>query len=127
MRTSIFRRATDFDVDPQTLTDEEKHKWLVVAIVPLPIACATALLVNGRSYAASFSTFTPLSTVPPIISVSVSVSRKGSEWRDTARDMLVRREFAVSIGTLAAVGDLPLSKVSSNATASHRTHQRGWR
>jgi flavin reductase (DIM6/NTAB) family NADH-FMN oxidoreductase RutF len=92
-RSSRWHRLMRFVA--QDLDAEAAYKLLVGIVVPRPIAWVTTLSVAGRVNAAPFSTFTYVSTKPPM--VAISVGRKAGELKDTARNILQRGEFAINI------------------------------
>ena len=81
--------------DPDKQTERENYKLLVGSIIPRPIAFVTSKSEEGVVNAAPFSYFNIVSSNPAML--SVSVQRKGSERKDTARNILAGREFVVHI------------------------------
>lgn len=81
--------------DPEKQTERENYKLLVGSIIPRPIAFVTSISQEGIVNAAPFSYFNIVSSNPPML--SVSVQRKGSERKDTARNVLAGKEFVVHI------------------------------
>lgn len=81
--------------DPYQQTERENYKLLVGTIIPRPIAFVTSKSQSGIVNAAPFSYFNIVSSNPPML--SVSVQRKGSDKKDTARNVLSGKEFVVHI------------------------------
>lgn len=81
--------------DPYQQTERENYKLLIGTIIPRPIAFVTSKSEDGIVNAAPFSYFNIVSSNPPML--SVSVQRKGSDRKDTARNVLAGREFVVHI------------------------------
>lgn len=81
--------------DPEKQTERENYKLLIGSIIPRPIAFVTSKSGEGIINAAPFSYFNIVSSNPPML--SVSVQRKGSERKDTARNILAGGEFVVHI------------------------------
>lgn len=81
--------------DPDKQTERENYKLLIGSIIPRPIAFVTSISPEGVVNAAPFSYFNIVSSNPPML--SVSVQRKGSEQKDTARNILAQKEFVVHI------------------------------
>lgn len=81
--------------DPEKQTERENYKLLIGSIIPRPIAFVTSKSGEGIINAAPFSYFNIVSSNPPML--SVSVQRKGSEQKDTARNILAGGEFVVHI------------------------------
>ena len=74
---------------------EEPYFLLNSIIIPRPIALITTLGINGIVNAAPFSYFNAVCIHPVIL--SVSISRRESERKDTTRNILASREFVVNI------------------------------
>lgn len=82
-------------IDPTTITERENYKFLTGSIIPRPIAFVTSLAENGIINGAPFSYFNIVSSNPPMI--SLSVQRVGGKQKDTARNILMNKEFVVHI------------------------------
>lgn len=96
-------------ISADQLDAESAYKLLVGVVVPRPIAWVTTLSPAGRVNAAPFSTFTYLSTKPPMI--GFSVGRKTGVLKDTARNILERREFVVNVADTPLLEALHFSAV----------------
>lgn len=84
-------------VDPNTLDAMDSHKILTSIIIPRPIAWVTTLNENGSVNAAPFSFFMGVSTKPPRLAISISA--KGGEIKDTAKNIIKNSEFVVNMVT----------------------------
>lgn len=84
-------------VDPSTLDARESHKILTSIIIPRPIAWVTTLNEDGSVNAAPFSFFMGVSTKPPRLAISISA--KGGEIKDSARNIIKNSEFVVNMVT----------------------------
>ncbi len=82
----------DFD----SIEPARRYKLLVGLVVPRPIALVTSISETGVVNAAPYSFFNVLGDDPPIVIVSVDVRGDGSP-KDTARNILARREFVVNL------------------------------
>ncbi|MBS4201710.1 flavin reductase family protein [Bacillus sp. FJAT-49732] len=82
-------------VDPNTNTERENYKLLIGSIIPRPIAFVTTLSGDGVLNGAPFSYFNIVSSNPPMI--SLSIQRSGGKQKDTARNILQKKEFVVHI------------------------------
>lgn len=90
-------------IEPSALTERETYKFLIGSVVPRPIAWITTL--NGEVInAAPFSYFNVVSSVPPLL--SVSIQRKNGEMKDTARNILTTQELVVHIVDESNVGSV---------------------
>jgi len=79
----------------ESLPKRDAYVLLASVIVPRPIALVTTLSPGGVVNAAPFSFFNALCSEPPM--VMLSVDRRRSERKDTARNILERREFVVNV------------------------------
>ncbi|WP_413377696.1 flavin reductase family protein [Alkalihalobacillus sp. 1P02AB] len=82
-------------IDPNSLSEREKYKFLIGSIIPRPIAFVTTEAGDGTLNAAPFSYFNVVSSDPPRI--SISVGRKAGERKDTAEHILMKKQFVVHI------------------------------
>jgi flavin reductase (DIM6/NTAB) family NADH-FMN oxidoreductase RutF len=82
-------------IDPSAQTERENYKFLTGSIIPRPIAFVTTQSSNGIVNAAPFSYFNIVSANPPMI--SISVQRKSGEMKDTARNIMEKKEFVIHI------------------------------
>lgn len=81
-------------IEPSALTERETYKFLIGSVVPRPIAWVTTMsgeVIN----AAPFSYFNVVSSVPPL--VSLSIQRKKGKSKDTARNILATNELVIHI------------------------------
>ncbi len=84
----------DFDFDQ--LARPLRYKLLTSLVVPRPIALITSLSADGVVNAAPFSFFNVLADEPPIIIVSIE-DRDSGPMKDTARNIIDRKEFVVNL------------------------------
>jgi len=93
-----------FMIDPASLSAKDIYKFFIGSILPRPIAFVTSMgeeeIVNG----APFSFFNIVSSDPPIL--SIAVQRKGHLQKDTARNILVNKEFVVHICDQENIGKI---------------------
>ncbi len=82
-------------IDPTTLSERENYKFLIGSIIPRPIAFVTTLSEDGVINGAPFSYFNIVSSNPPMI--SLSIQRSGGRQKDTARNIINKKEFVVHI------------------------------
>lgn len=81
--------------NPNEQTERENYKLLIGAVIPRPIAFVTSAAADGTINAAPFSYFNIVSSNPPML--SVSVQRKNGTAKDTARNIIEKKEFVVHI------------------------------
>ncbi|MEH7386066.1 flavin reductase family protein [Bacillus sp. JJ1521] len=91
-------------IDPTTLSERENYKFLIGSIIPRPIAFVTTLSEDGVLNGAPFSYFNIVSSNPPMI--SLAIQRSGGRQKDTARNILSKKEFVVHIVDEQNVGKI---------------------
>lgn len=87
------------DLDPQ-----QTYKLLTGIIVPRPIAWICSQSEGGVLNLAPFSAFTFVSNKPPMI--GVNIGRKAGVMKDTANNILARREYVVHIADQSLLAPL---------------------
>ncbi|WP_404450611.1 flavin reductase family protein [Virgibacillus necropolis] len=97
-------------IDPYTNTERENYKFLIGSIIPRPIAFVTTLSEDGVLNGAPFSYFNIVSANPPMI--SLSIQRGGGRQKDTAKNILKKKEFVVHI-----VDEQNVEKVNKTAAS----------
>lgn len=80
-------------IDPENVRGRDMYKLLIGTIAPRPIAFVTTLAENGAINAAPFSFFNVVSSIPPLL--SVSVQRKNGIEKDTAKNALREKCFVI--------------------------------
>jgi flavin reductase (DIM6/NTAB) family NADH-FMN oxidoreductase RutF len=76
----------------------DRYALFNALVAPRPIALVTTLGANGVVNVAPFSYFNMVCVNPPLL--SVAVQRKNGQLKDTARNILGRKEFVVNICSL---------------------------
>lgn len=78
------------------LTKKQQYKFISGSVIPRPIAWVTSLSKNGKIVnAAPFSFFSGVSNELPL--VSVAILRNAGKQKDTARNILDRKEAVIHI------------------------------
>lgn len=85
-------------IDPSQCARADGYKVLTNIVLPRPIAWVSTLGESGAVNLAPFSFFNAVSSHPLYIMVSVASNPDGSV-KDTARNILARREFVVNMVT----------------------------
>lgn len=93
------------EIDFAQLTAYQRYKLMASLIVPRPIALVTTLGANGVANAAPFSMFNMLGEDPPIVMLSINRLKDG-RLKDTAANILARREFVVHISDEAMAAQM---------------------
>jgi flavin reductase (DIM6/NTAB) family NADH-FMN oxidoreductase RutF len=86
--------ATEFDF--AALSERERYKLMIGAVVPRPIALVTTVDAAGRVNAAPFSFFNCLSADPPILALGVE-NHPDMRFKDTAANIRETEVFTVNI------------------------------
>jgi flavin reductase (DIM6/NTAB) family NADH-FMN oxidoreductase RutF len=84
------------DIDPVSLTIEERYKLLIGAIVPRPIAWVSTLSPEGAPNLAPFSFFNGVSSNPMTL-LFCPANRPDGTDKDTLRNIKATREFVVNV------------------------------
>lgn len=103
-------------IDPKSLGAEDCYKLMTGVIVPRPIAWVTTISHAGVVNLAPFSHFTFVAPKPPMI--CLSISRRGDEYKDTARNIMATEEFVVHIAHAGQVGAVHASAVEHPSETS---------
>mgnify|MGYP001368909200 CR=1 FL=1 len=97
-------------VDPAALSERDNYKFLIGSIIPRPIAFVTTLSEDDVLNGAPFSYFNIVTANPPMI--SVSVQRKEGRQKDTAKNILNKKQFVVHI-----VDEQNVAKINETAAS----------
>ena len=81
--------------NPKDNTERENYKLLIGSIIPRPIAFVTSEAADGTVNGAPYSYFNIVSSNPPLL--SIAIQRKSGQLKDTARNILEKKEFVVHI------------------------------
>jgi flavin reductase (DIM6/NTAB) family NADH-FMN oxidoreductase RutF len=82
--------------DPQQLTQKERYKLTIGAVVPRPIAWVSTMDAAGNLNVAPFSFFTGVSSAPLILMFCPQIKPNG-EKKDTLRNIEALGEFVINI------------------------------
>ncbi|WP_174733520.1 flavin reductase family protein [Mesobacillus harenae] len=80
-------------IDPSGNSERENYKLMIGSIIPRPIGFVTTETQSGVLNGAPFSYFNIVSSNPPMI--SLSIQRNNGMRKDTARNIIDRKEFVV--------------------------------
>lgn len=86
------------NLDPAQLSPRETYRIMTSCLVPRPIAWVSSEDEAGRANLAPFSFYTLVSTVPPLVALSIS-NIQGRD-KDTAVNILATREFVINFVTV---------------------------
>lgn len=117
------------DFDSTDLTVQQAYKLMTGIVVPRPIAWVSTLNAEGKVNLAPFSAFTFVSHDPPMVAISIGM--RDGQIKDTARNILERKEFVVNLANRPMLGalhqssfDYPssVSEVDELGLALHPSH-----
>jgi flavin reductase (DIM6/NTAB) family NADH-FMN oxidoreductase RutF len=91
-------------IDPVALGPQASYKLITGTVVPRPIAWVCSGPESGRTNLAPFSTFTFLSSFPPI--VGFNCGRRGGRQKDTSRNINAYREYVINIADESLLHEL---------------------
>jgi flavin reductase (DIM6/NTAB) family NADH-FMN oxidoreductase RutF len=113
-------RADIQTLDARDLGPEETYKLLTGVVVPRPIAWITTQSPGSVVNLAPFSAFTFVSPKPAML--GVSIGRIDGLRKDTARNILARREFVVHIAHTGQTEAVHASAVEHPSEFSEADH-----
>jgi flavin reductase (DIM6/NTAB) family NADH-FMN oxidoreductase RutF len=93
----------------EDLAAPQAYRLLTGVVVPRPIAWVTTLSADGLLNLAPFSTFTYVSTKPPM--VGFNAGRKAGVRKDTANNIVACGEFVVHVVDESLLGPMHESSV----------------
>lgn len=91
------------DIDPDTLSNQERYKLLIGSVLPRPIAFVSTISPEGVPNLAPFSFFTGVCSNPMIICFSPMIRGSDGQKKDTLRNIEATGEFVVHVVTEAIV------------------------
>lgn len=80
---------------PEEISERDNYKFLIGSIIPRPIALITSVSKEEMLNIAPFSYFNIATSNPPM--VSVALQRKDGALKDTARNILEKKEAVIHI------------------------------
>lgn len=106
--TDGLRKSWNLEETPT----RDVYKLLTSAIVPRPIALTSSLSQDGVPNLAPFSYFSMISSNPPMLSISFSLSSKRK--KDTRENILATKEFTVNMISQSFVEAANITSVESS-------------
>ncbi|MYN14196.1 flavin reductase family protein [Pusillimonas sp. TS35] len=85
-------------LDPSELSPREIYRIMTSCMVPRPIAWVSTQDARGCANLAPFSFYTLVSTVPPLVALSISAVQE--QDKDTAANILATKEFVINFVTV---------------------------
>jgi flavin reductase (DIM6/NTAB) family NADH-FMN oxidoreductase RutF len=97
------QRLTGMQFDMEQLAPELRYKILTATVTPRPIAWVTTLSPDGIVNAAPYSFFNVMGHEPPTVTIGL-LRAAGTQFKDTAANILATGEFVVNLVSQAMVG-----------------------
>lgn len=85
------------DLDPNTLSNQERYKLLIGSIVPRPIAFVSTMSPQGVANLAPFSFFTACGSSPMRVCFVPMTRSSDGQKKDTLKNIEATKEFVVHI------------------------------
>lgn len=102
-------------IDLEQLKSSEVYHWITQTIIPRPIAWVLTTNEDKSHNLTPFSYFTPVSSKPPVVMISVGKKSDGSD-KDTVTNIRRKQAFTIHIASLenlhalnASSQELPLN------------------
>ena len=102
---------TELNVDPNTLSRQDRYKLMCALVIPRPIALVTTISKEGVVNAAPFSFFNVISDKPSIVALGVN-SRPEGGMKDTSANINYKKEFVVHMVTFEIAEQMNISCVN---------------
>jgi len=99
-------------LDPNELTQQQVHKYLIAAVAPRPICFASTIDKDGHVNLSPFSFFNVFSSNPPIMIFSPARSGKDNSTKDTLDNVLEVKEVTINIVNYPLVEQMSLSSTA---------------
>ena len=97
-------------LDMRTATSRENYKAIAGCVVPRPVAWITTVSESGVVNLAPYSFFSPMSTRPPILGISMSPRADGTP-KDSFHNIAATKELVVNIAGSELVAEVHQSGV----------------
>jgi flavin reductase (DIM6/NTAB) family NADH-FMN oxidoreductase RutF len=98
-------------LDFSTLSPTQTYHTIIQTVIPRPIAWVLTENDNGSHNLAPFSFFTPVSSSPPLLMISVG-NKSVSDKKDTARNIIEKKQCVVHIADQSLVEPMNASAQS---------------
>ena len=103
-------------IRPEELSERDNYKFLIGSIIPRPVAVVTSVSEETIINIAPFSYFNIVTSNPPI--VSLAIQRKSGEMKDTARNIITKKEAVIHIADETSLADINQTAANLKATES---------
>jgi flavin reductase (DIM6/NTAB) family NADH-FMN oxidoreductase RutF len=95
-------------IDFSKISANQAYHAIIQTVIPRPVAWVLSESDNGSFNLAPFSFFTPVSSAPPIL--MISIGNKGADQKkDTARNLIERKHCVVHVASQSLVEPLNAS------------------
>lgn len=101
--------STFKSIDPESISQRERHGYLLSAVAPRPIAFASTVDKEGNVNLSPFSFFNVFSSNPPVMIFSPARSGRDNSTKDTLDNVHEVAEVAISIVNYPIVEQMSLA------------------
>ena len=105
-------KASFISVDPENVTQAERHSFLLSAIAPRPIALASTISAKGDINLSPFSFFNVFSSNPPIVVFSPARNARNLSLKHTLENLYEIPETVINIVNYPMVEQMSLSSTA---------------
>ncbi|NPA50812.1 MAG: flavin reductase family protein [Epsilonproteobacteria bacterium] len=98
-------------IDFSKIDKSQRYYYISNSVVPRPIAWISTFNSDGSINLAPFSYFTPLSSQPPTLLVSIGHKKDGSP-KDTLKNIRENKKATISIATFSQIEEIQKSALS---------------
>lgn len=99
----------DMQINPDEILGKERYKLMIGSVLPRPIAFVSTIGKNGVRNLAPFSFYNAVCFNPMIVAFFPLRFKKGSEIKDTVRNIKETGEFCVNVSTEAIINQINLA------------------
>ena len=99
-------------IDPSSLSQQDRHRYLLTAVAPRPICFASTIDAKGNVNLSPFSFFNVFSSSPPIMIFSPARSGKDNSTKDTHDNVMEVKEVVINIVNYKMVEQMSLSSTA---------------
>src|SRR5439155_26322328 len=95
-------------IDPKSLDRPRLYNLITSTVTPRPVAWVSSISAEGVRNIAAFSYFNAMSTMPPLLVISVGVL-SGGRIKDTLLNIQAMQEYVVHIASGALMAQVEIT------------------
>lgn len=99
-------------IDPASISQKERHQYLLTAVAPRPICFASTIDSKGNVNLSPFSFFNVFSSSPPIMVFSPAKSGRDGSLKNTHENVMEVKEVVINIVNYQMVEQMSLSSTA---------------